>query len=52
MGLTALCGPLPYGESHRDEAGDFGKKGTEEWMAFFEDLDGKILALMSQVEPR
>jgi hypothetical protein len=21
----------------------------EEWMAFFEDLDGKILALMSQV---
>lgn len=25
--------------------------GTQEWMAFFEDLDGKILALMSQVTP-
>lgn len=23
--------------------------GVEEWMAFFEDLDGKMLALMSQV---
>jgi len=23
--------------------------GVEEWMAFFEDLDGKVLALMSQV---
>ena len=23
--------------------------GTEEWMAFFDDVDGKILALMSQV---
>ncbi len=28
---------------HRHESGD------EEWMAFFEDLDGKLLALMSQV---
>jgi catechol 2,3-dioxygenase-like lactoylglutathione lyase family enzyme len=24
--------------------------GVEEWMAFFEDIDGKILALMSQVK--
>jgi methylmalonyl-CoA/ethylmalonyl-CoA epimerase len=24
--------------------------GTEEWMAFFDDVDGKILALMSQVQ--
>jgi hypothetical protein len=30
---------------HRHES------GVEEWMAFFEDLDGKILALMSQVSP-
>jgi len=30
---------------HRHES------GLEEWMAFFEDLDGKILALMSQVPP-
>jgi catechol 2,3-dioxygenase-like lactoylglutathione lyase family enzyme len=29
---------------HRHES------GVEEWMAFFEDLDGKILALMSQVQ--
>ena len=28
---------------HRHES------GVEEWMAFFEDLDGKILALMCQV---
>jgi catechol 2,3-dioxygenase-like lactoylglutathione lyase family enzyme len=26
--------------------------GVEEWMAFFEDPDGKLLALMSQVTPR
>lgn len=30
---------------HRHES------GMEEWMAFFEDVDGKILALMSQVKP-
>ena len=26
--------------------------GTEEWMAFFEDPDGELLALMSQVSPK
>jgi predicted enzyme related to lactoylglutathione lyase len=30
---------------HRHES------GVEEWMAFFGDLDGKTLALMSRVEP-
>jgi DNA-binding CsgD family transcriptional regulator/catechol 2,3-dioxygenase-like lactoylglutathione lyase family enzyme len=30
---------------HRHES------GLEEWMAFFEDIDGKLLALMSQVRP-
>jgi catechol 2,3-dioxygenase-like lactoylglutathione lyase family enzyme/DNA-binding CsgD family transcriptional regulator len=30
---------------HRHES------GVEEWMAFFEDPDGKVLALMSQVTP-
>jgi catechol 2,3-dioxygenase-like lactoylglutathione lyase family enzyme len=25
--------------------------GTEEWMAFFEDLEGRTLAIMSQVKP-
>ena len=29
---------------HRDEA-----SGTEEWMAFFEDPDHNVLALMSRV---
>ena len=31
---------------HRHES------GVEEWMAFFEDVDGKMLALMSQVQPQ
>jgi hypothetical protein len=26
--------------------------GVEEWMAFFEDLDGQLLALMSQVKEK
>src|SRR3990172_3672295 len=25
--------------------------GTEEWMAFFDDMDGGLLALMSEVKP-
>ena len=29
---------------HRHES------GVEEWMAFFQDMDGKVLALMSQVK--
>jgi catechol 2,3-dioxygenase-like lactoylglutathione lyase family enzyme len=29
---------------HRHES------GLEEWMAFFDDMDGKVLALMSQVQ--
>lgn len=30
---------------YKDETGDFGKKGTEEWMAFFKDPSGNLLAL-------
>ena len=41
-GVTFLGAPHLI---HRHES------GVEEWMAFFEDLDGKILALMSQVKP-
>lgn len=26
--------------------------GTQEWMAFFKDCDGKLLAVMAQVKPR
>lgn len=33
---------------HRDEAGDFGKKGGEEWMAFFRDPAGNLLALVER----
>jgi len=32
----------------RDEAGDFGKKGSEEWMAFFNDPAGNLLALVER----
>ncbi len=41
-GVTFLGAPHLI---HRHES------GVEEWMAFFKDLDGKILALMSQVKP-
>jgi catechol 2,3-dioxygenase-like lactoylglutathione lyase family enzyme len=34
---------------HRDDAGQFGPAGAEEWMAFFHDPDGNVLALASQV---
>jgi catechol 2,3-dioxygenase-like lactoylglutathione lyase family enzyme len=33
---------------HRDEAGDFGKKGGEEWMAFFRDPSGNLLGLVEK----
>jgi len=33
---------------HRDEDGDFGKKGVEEWMAFFHDPSGNLLALVER----
>ncbi|HVY18926.1 MAG TPA: VOC family protein [Bauldia sp.] len=33
---------------HRDEAGNFGKKGNEEWMAFFKDPSGNLLGLVTK----
>lgn len=33
---------------YRDDDGDFGKKGTEEWMAFFRDPGGNTLALVER----
>ena len=30
---------------HRDDTGTFGPRGAEEWMSFFKDPDGNILAL-------
>lgn len=41
-GVTFLHPPALI---HRDDTGDFGKKGVEEWMAFFKDPSGNILAL-------
>jgi methylmalonyl-CoA/ethylmalonyl-CoA epimerase len=34
---------------HRDDDGAFGEAGTTEWMAFFRDPDGNVLALASRV---
>ena len=33
---------------HRDDAGQFGRAGDEEWMAFFNDPDGNTLALLER----
>jgi hypothetical protein len=34
----------------RDEQGQFGQAGEEEWMAFFRDADGNLLALACRRE--
>lgn len=44
-GVTFLAPPQRV---HRDEAGMFGPRGHEEWMAFFRDPDGNTLALVTQ----
>ena len=36
---------------HRDDAGQFGPAGAEEWMAFFKDPDGNTLALLERRPP-
>jgi methylmalonyl-CoA/ethylmalonyl-CoA epimerase len=41
-GVTFLQPPAMI---HKDEAGEIGKKGAEEWMAFFKDPSGNLLAL-------
>ncbi|HXY91065.1 MAG TPA: VOC family protein [Acidimicrobiia bacterium] len=33
---------------HRDDAGQFGNAGDEEWMVFFHDPDGNTLALVER----
>lgn len=35
----------------RDDQGQFGEAGEEEWMAFFRDPDGHLLALASRSKP-
>jgi catechol 2,3-dioxygenase-like lactoylglutathione lyase family enzyme len=36
------------GALYLETAGDFGPPGDEEWMAFFRDPDGNVLALASR----
>lgn len=33
---------------HRDDKGRLGRKGVEEWMAFFNDPSGNVLAIVAQ----
>jgi methylmalonyl-CoA/ethylmalonyl-CoA epimerase len=33
---------------HRDDDGQFGPAGTEEWMAFFRDSEGNLLGLVER----
>jgi catechol 2,3-dioxygenase-like lactoylglutathione lyase family enzyme len=37
---------------HRDESGTFGPAGSEEWMAFFRDPDGNVLAIAARLPGR
>jgi hypothetical protein len=37
---------------HRDESGTFGPAGSEEWMAFFRDPDGNVLAIAARLTDR
>lgn len=48
--LTArgLALAAPAALVHRDEAGHFGPAGSEEWMAFFRDPSGNLLALATR----
>ena len=34
---------------YRDDSGTFGESGAEEWMTFFRDPSGNLLALVSRV---
>lgn len=37
---------------HRDDAGQFGAAGEEEWMQFFEDPAGNLIAIAERRAPR
>ena len=37
---------------HRDEAGDFGPPGSEEWMAFFRDSEDNLVGLVERRRPQ
>jgi catechol 2,3-dioxygenase-like lactoylglutathione lyase family enzyme len=44
-GVSFLAPPTMI---HHDEAGTFGKKGSEEWMAFFRDPSGNTIGLVEK----
>ncbi len=44
-GVEFIREPQPV---HRDEDGLFGPPGAEEWMAFFHDPDGNVLAIAAR----
>ncbi len=46
-GVTIESGPHPV---FKDEQGVFGPAGAEEWMAFFRDTEGNLLALVASRE--
>ena len=48
-GVTFDSGPHVI---FRDEGGTFGAAGEEEWMAFFRDPDGNVLALAARMRPQ
>jgi methylmalonyl-CoA/ethylmalonyl-CoA epimerase len=48
-GITFDSKPHPI---HRDDAGTFGPRGAEEWMAFFKDPSENVVALATQRMPR
>ena len=44
-GVAFLGAPVMI---HRDDDGNFGRKGNEEWMAFFRDPSGNLLGLVEK----
>jgi methylmalonyl-CoA/ethylmalonyl-CoA epimerase len=45
LGVSFEQGPAMI---HRDDTGTFGRKGAEEWMAFFRDPTGNLLAIVER----
>ena len=51
VALAVMIGTgLAHAQQQRSEIATH-PDGTQEWMAFFKDCDGKLLALMTQVTP-
>ena len=48
-GVDTVDGPHVI---HRDDAGQFGPAGNEEWMAFFRDSEGNLVGLVESRPPK